>query len=135
MTATKIGHFQPDRVPVDKLVSLFQLDLVFSGITKLDGAFECSFAFGLNNILAIIGFVYQHPNFLLGNLNDTAANREKIEFTIRVALFVTDGDGARNGDRNKWLMTREDGNLALFCWNHDFVDFLVYFFTKQSNKF
>jgi hypothetical protein len=133
--AVKVGDLQPHSVTIDKLVSLFELYLRFRRIAKLDSALERCLAFGLDDIFAVVGFVYQHADFLLRYLNDAAGNSEEVQLAVWIAFFVTDGYGTRNGNRNKRLMAGENGNFALFGWDHDFVGFLVYFFAKQGNKF
>jgi len=120
---------------VNQLVRLLKFNLGFRGVTQLDSTLKGGFAFGFNDILTVIGFVYQHADFLLRNLNDTTANSEKVELAIWVAFFVADGNRAWDGDRNKWLVARKNSDFTVFGGDHDFVSFLVDFFAKQGDKF
>jgi hypothetical protein len=82
--AVKIGHTEANHMAVDELVSFFELDLVRRAIAHGDGAIKRGLSLSLDDIISVIGFVDENFDGFSGNLDDAAADGEKLMAIRRV---------------------------------------------------
>jgi hypothetical protein len=90
MVTAKFCDFQPDGMPVNKLMSFFELNLIFGAVTHLDSTLERCLSISFRDVVAAMCFVNKNLHMMWGNLYHTATDCEVVELAIGVTLGITD---------------------------------------------
>lgn len=134
MSSAQIGDLQANRMAINQLVRFFQFNLVFGAVTQFQRAFQSCFRFSLDDVVAAVGFIDKHPQRFGRNFDDAAADSIIVQFVIRIAFSVTDGNRARNRQTDKRFVTGKYRDFTGGGWQNDFINIFVDFGAEEGNK-
>lgn len=112
MSTPKIGDLEAYRVAVYKRAGFFELNLACRAAFCLKCSVKSGFCLGFDNVVSIVGFVYEHTQTIGRYFNHTATDSKVIKFAIGIALVVANSNSTWCRHAHKRFVPRKHRNFT-----------------------